>query len=264
MRLAAVTILILALLLCIPVLVGVYVWRDATRRGMNAALWTLIAVLVPALLGFVIYLLVRGGGPARACPGCGAPVKADWAVCPHCARPLPEPEEPPKRSDRGLVWILGAVIVIPAALIVLTLLSFSATGQAGGVGVTSLPIDDYLSEVDNPQVKAWLDGCGERFDTACALRHESTDGETVRVRYLIYLPCLADDPQVSIADSSNLFGRTVTLRFPAETGNAGNTLLLVTCTGDGVPKLRLYYGGERVQCEITDVDYPIGLSDQPE
>lgn len=31
----------------LPLLIGVYVYRDAKRRGMNAALWTLIAILAP-------------------------------------------------------------------------------------------------------------------------------------------------------------------------------------------------------------------------
>ena len=47
-------------LLTVPILIGVYVYRDARRRGMNAVLWTLIAVAAPALIGFIIYLLVRG------------------------------------------------------------------------------------------------------------------------------------------------------------------------------------------------------------
>lgn len=52
---ASVTLVIyLAALICIPVLVGVYVYRDANSRGMNAALWTLIAILAPALIGFII------------------------------------------------------------------------------------------------------------------------------------------------------------------------------------------------------------------
>ena len=33
----------------LPLLIGVYVYRDAKRRGMNAALWTLIAILAPTL-----------------------------------------------------------------------------------------------------------------------------------------------------------------------------------------------------------------------
>lgn len=33
-------IVYLAVLVGIPVLIGVYVYRDASRRGMNAVLWT--------------------------------------------------------------------------------------------------------------------------------------------------------------------------------------------------------------------------------
>ena len=61
----------------LPLLIGVYVYRDAKRRGMNAALWTLIAILAPSLIGFIIYLLVRGNYSTLRCHGhraiCGMP-----------------------------------------------------------------------------------------------------------------------------------------------------------------------------------------------
>ena len=57
---AAFSILALAALLTVPVMVGVYVYRDSRRRGMSAVVWTLIAVAAPALIGFIIYLLIRG------------------------------------------------------------------------------------------------------------------------------------------------------------------------------------------------------------
>ncbi|MBQ6687789.1 MAG: zinc ribbon domain-containing protein, partial [Bacteroidales bacterium] len=114
MRIMVVMIPIMLLLLTVPVLIGVYVYRDAKRRGMNAALWTLIAVFAPSLIGFIIYLLVRGsysdlkcprcdtrvndtyvvcprcGAKLRpGCPNCGTAVESDWKVCPKCAQPLP-------------------------------------------------------------------------------------------------------------------------------------------------------------------------------
>ena len=49
----------LLLLLLIPILIGVYVYRDAKRRQMNAVAWTAIAVLAPTFIGLIIYLLVR-------------------------------------------------------------------------------------------------------------------------------------------------------------------------------------------------------------
>lgn len=83
-----VTFVYLAILIVVPILVGVYVFRDASRRGMNAALWTLIAVLVPILVGFIIYLLVRGNYPDLKCPQCGTPVRESYVSCPQCGARL--------------------------------------------------------------------------------------------------------------------------------------------------------------------------------
>jgi len=43
-------------------MICVYVYRDATRRGMNAAMWVLI-VIFGQILGIIIYLIVRRDHP---------------------------------------------------------------------------------------------------------------------------------------------------------------------------------------------------------
>jgi hypothetical protein len=66
-------------------LVG-YVNRDAKRRGMNPALWTLLVlVLSPGwlALGFFIYFLMREPLPYN-CPQCSATVGARFNYCPNC------------------------------------------------------------------------------------------------------------------------------------------------------------------------------------
>jgi hypothetical protein len=63
-----------------------YVNRDASRRGMSAALWTiLVIILLPAwgFLGFVIYFLMREPLP-YPCPQCGNTVGARFNFCPNC------------------------------------------------------------------------------------------------------------------------------------------------------------------------------------
>lgn len=63
-----------------------YVNRDAKRRGMNSALWTiLVIILLPAwgFIGFVIYLLLREPLP-YPCPECGTAVGARFNFCPNC------------------------------------------------------------------------------------------------------------------------------------------------------------------------------------
>lgn len=63
-----------------------YVNRDAKRRGMNSALWTIVCIiLMPAYaaLGFIIYFLMREPLP-YACPKCGAMVGPRFNFCPNC------------------------------------------------------------------------------------------------------------------------------------------------------------------------------------
>lgn len=63
-----------------------YVNRDASRRGMNSALWTiLILIFLPTwgLIGLVIYFLMREPLP-YPCPQCSASVSARFNFCPNC------------------------------------------------------------------------------------------------------------------------------------------------------------------------------------
>jgi hypothetical protein len=63
-----------------------YVNRDASRRGMSAALWTiLVIILLPAwgFIGFVIYFLMREPLP-YPCPQCTNTVGARFNFCPNC------------------------------------------------------------------------------------------------------------------------------------------------------------------------------------
>lgn len=283
----------LAVLIIVPILVGVYVFRDASRRGMNAALWTLIAVLVPILVGFIIYLLVRGsypdlkcpqcGAPVResyvscpqcgarlkaSCPNCSAPVEPDWKVCPRCASPLSQDlsniQTPVRKKDRGLGVVLAVVILVPLALLLFALFSFTALApSSGGGGVATLFVDEYLAMTDNPEIKSWLEGCGDDDNTAYVLRHQISDAD---LEYLIYMPGLPQDSPVEITPMSNLLGRhTLRLTFEADGINPGSTVALVTCSGDTNQELAIYYEPNRkVNCEITSVDYPLHPSEYSE
>jgi hypothetical protein len=63
-----------------------YVYRDAIRRGMNPALWTLLVLILAPMylfIGLVIYLLVRDPLP-YTCPQCSTSVSARFNFCPNC------------------------------------------------------------------------------------------------------------------------------------------------------------------------------------
>jgi hypothetical protein len=63
-----------------------YVYGDAARRGMPAALWTLTVFLVPNLVGFLLYFLLRKP-LLEPCRQCGRGVASGLAFCPSCGQP---------------------------------------------------------------------------------------------------------------------------------------------------------------------------------
>lgn len=135
----------------IPLVIGFYVYKDAQQRGMNALLWTLIAVFVPSFIGFIIYLVVRAdyGGLRCArcnsvvskdfasCPNCGVQLKAacescnqvlesHWKVCPSCSQPVHHTQTisaPIKENDKGLVKVIVFIVLFPLILFIIMILS---------------------------------------------------------------------------------------------------------------------------------------------
>ncbi len=289
MRTVIFSLVVLVALLSIPVMIGVYVYRDAKRRGMNAIAWTLIAVAAPALIGFIIYLLVRGNYPdlqcpqcaepvteqytvcphcgaklRPACPNCSFPVELDWKVCPKCATPLDGVEmrhTPPLRQrDRSLSKILIAIIVVPVALIALAVFGLTAFQSAGGPStLREATFEEYdqeqTSETVREAVHDWLDSLEVRSDRAYALRYDYSNdlGAGHEYYYLFYIPDGGQSPDTSFGTDSGLFGTTLNLRLE-RTGFSGS-LYCVQTSAENPPTPRIVLGGKHIRCEMQAVDY---------
>jgi hypothetical protein len=74
--------LVVGFLIAIWILCLGYVYADARRRAMPPVLWTLIALLVPNLLGFLFYFALRRP-LTPPCPQCGQPGQIG-RFCPSC------------------------------------------------------------------------------------------------------------------------------------------------------------------------------------
>ena len=289
MRTVIFSLVVLVALLTIPVMIGVYVYRDAKRRGMNAMAWTLIAVVAPALIGFIIYLLVRGNSPdlqcpqcaepvteqyvicphcgaklRPACPNCSFPVEADWKVCPKCAAPLEGVEMPPvpprRQRDRTLGKILIAIIVVPVALIALAVFGLTAfQSVTGSTTMREVTFDEYdqeqKSETVREAVHEWLDSLEVRSDRAYALRYDYSNelGAGQEHYYLFYVPAGGQSPSTSFGTDAGLFGTTLNLRLE-RTGYSGS-LYCVQTSVESTPKPRIVLGGKHIRCEVQVVDY---------
>lgn len=132
----------------VPLLLGIYTYRDSKARGMDSVLWTLIVLLVPSGIGLIIYLLVRkssvklscprcsgevlpdymvcprcGQTLTGMCPSCSSPVDTSWKNCPHCGCELPSEMEVTRpvitkgKSDRWLLVTAIVLIILPMLLI---------------------------------------------------------------------------------------------------------------------------------------------------
>ena len=90
----SISILSLAFLV-IWIVVIVWVYRDAERRGMNGVLWALL-VLIGNIIGLLIYLIVRSdivpasqrSPSTQTCPECNQKIGEGYAFCPHCGKRL--------------------------------------------------------------------------------------------------------------------------------------------------------------------------------
>ena len=289
MRTVIFSLVVLVALLTIPIMIGVYVYRDAKRRGMNAMAWTLIAVVAPALIGFIIYLLVRGNSPdlqcpqcaepvteqyvicphcgaklRPACPNCSFPVEADWKVCPKCAAPLEGVEMPPvpprRQRDRTLGKILIAIIVVPVALIALAVFGLTAfQSVTGSTTMREVTFDEYDQEQESKMVREavheWLDSLEVRSDRAYALRYDYSNelGAGQEHYFLFYVPAGGQSPDTSFGTDSGLFGTTLNLRLE-RTGFSGS-LYCVQNSAENPPKPRVVLGGKHIPCEVQVVDY---------
>lgn len=282
--------IVLAFMLIIPLIIFVYVYRDAKRRGMNAILWALIAAIAPALIGLIVYLLVRGSYSDLRCPtcdapvqeqfvvcpkcgtklhascsNCAAPVEPDWKVCPKCAQPLTDSQadvHPPVRAkDHTIGKVLAIVIIIPVLLIGLLVLSFSVSSNGGAVSYASDSFDAYFSTMEETpeqvlvaeKVQEWLDGLELNTNRAYALRYDFYTGTGNEHYYLIYVPGAGEQVSSGIGQSRSIFGMTVTLELHS-TGN-GDALIQVVSSAEKEPNLKIVLDGKRIPCEVTKVDY---------
>lgn len=288
-----VTLIFLSAVLIVPILIGVYVYRDAKRRGMNALVWTLIALFAPSLIGFIIYLLVRSsysdlecprcqttikeeyvlcpkcGAKLRPfCPNCSAPVEPDWKVCPRCASPLeeigPDVVVPTRKKDKSLGVILLLVILVPVILILamVGLFTFQIAGNDGGTsGRTSIATviaEEYIAEVQNPEISAWYSNCTD--DRVHILMHG--EEERRRVRYLIYMPELGDPESIGFDNNAGFMRNKLEIDYTCIGETDSAYLIHVTCTGEDVKKnLVILRDGVDMECVTEGTAYGIEITD---
>ena len=214
---------LILMILVIPLSIGLYVYRDAKYRDLNAVLWTFVALLSPMLVGFIIYLLARGSHgvlkcPACAstvaeqfvvCPKCGAKLKdscaeceiiiePEWVVCPKCSAPLTEQSldfvPPARKVDYALPRVIFIIVLMTVLLVVSVpfMYSYGLINQTdSGFGYSPGLSVEYFQ--DDPDVLAWIEKANEDPTKVYALRYWAERDGIAReyfreTTYIIYRP----------------------------------------------------------------------------
>lgn len=284
--------IVLAIIIVVPFIVGVYVYKDARQRDMNAILWALVAAVAPTLIGLIVYLLVRGnysdlrcpkcdtpvkeqfvicpkcGTKLRSsCPNCATPVESDWKVCPKCTQPLADlqmdVEIPVRKKDKSIWKILAIVLIIPVLLIIILVLSFSASFGGGSSSFREVSIDEYFEEINRDgyesetviegYVSEWLNSIEPETNRAYALRYDYATDTGNEYFFLVYVPEAGNSMNSGIGQSSSIFGTTLTLELQ-RTGNSGY-LFNVTTSADKAPNLKIVLDSKRISCDVTTVEF---------
>lgn len=93
---AAVCFIFVIIWFVVFILIGIWVYKDAEKRGKSGVLWLIIVILL-GIIGIIIWLAIRppiGGEkqePDRRCPNCGRAIPIDARICPYCSKNFEQP-----------------------------------------------------------------------------------------------------------------------------------------------------------------------------
>lgn len=106
------TFLVLGLCLLSIVVMGMFLglwtYRDASNRGLNAALWTAIVILGPNGIGLLIYFLVARKQNNVKCSNCDSNISNSSKYCINCGTLVSNAKEIEKRPTKH--FLIGFIV----------------------------------------------------------------------------------------------------------------------------------------------------------
>jgi len=93
-------IVFLVIYILISAMIGIWMLKDADRRGKNPVVWFIIGLIL-GIIGLIIWYLIRPKtfkeetkkkDTDRICPNCGRVIPLDAMVCPYCGKDFRPPK----------------------------------------------------------------------------------------------------------------------------------------------------------------------------
>lgn len=105
---------------------GIWTYRDAKNRGLDAGMWTAIVVLVPNLIGLIIYFLVGRNEEMVECNSCNRKVQKSSKYCMNCGNEMKMSTEynmeKVERPTKGLM--IGFIVFFIAMILTFAVFAF--------------------------------------------------------------------------------------------------------------------------------------------
>lgn len=102
---------------------GVWTYRDAKAKGLDAGIWTAIVIMVPNLLGLLLYFVIGRKQQKAICRQCGQKTELGKPFCSGCGEPLMEaqlgspPGSPRKKGKMLLITALASAGIAGSLMI---------------------------------------------------------------------------------------------------------------------------------------------------
>ncbi|GIO40028.1 hypothetical protein J41TS12_48890 [Paenibacillus antibioticophila] len=109
--LGAALLLVLGSIACL----GIWTYQDAKARGLDGGIWTIIVILVPNLIGLLLYFLIGRKQQRALCASCGGQTELGKHYCSNCGVSLVQPgmtvPSDAKHSKKPLIAAMVGMIL---------------------------------------------------------------------------------------------------------------------------------------------------------
>jgi hypothetical protein len=136
------------------IFMGVWTYKDASSRGLNAPLWTLVVILIPNLIGLLLYFIVGRNSVSGRCANCNSTIDKSSVYCKECGQRLDVIN--PIKSKSLKKYLIGFVASI--LLAILCFVSFV---------VFAMMDDNPCNLADGLSILKVETNIGDRWNIAC-------------------------------------------------------------------------------------------------
>lgn len=234
------------------ILLGVWVYRDATAHGANALMWVLLVLLVPSMIGLILYLIIGRQEQYSPCPNCHAMVSRAAAYCSCCGQSInPAAAQGKKPNNRPLIISMiccfAAFFVLIFAFVASMIVFAFRVGSGALDGLPNLTIGSIENSTSNGWEFRFQYSNGTRskdfsarnedrtFCVAAGLDAGEMDVEVYLNNNRVYtLKCSEDGPRNSVYWFDVPAGTKVSIRVNCDAARAGyaNTSFEAASTAD--------------------------------